>query len=557
MKKLFPIVWILSIVFSLNKSFAQQTIQINLDKEYQTITGFGGFGPKKVWWESAPYHDKGFLDVTIDKLGSTIFRTEIFEDLEPVNDNNDPNVLDESKLKFGATTGNGKQFPFLKDLNARGIKIIASVWTPPYWMKDFSDPKTIPDECYNCWNCPKPWSYPIPENRKMCGGVLRSDMYEEYAEYLVAYVKTIKKQTGIDLYAISIQNEALFPNPFQSCVLAQKPYADALKVIGARFKKEGLPQLFFGPEHMAEYSWGGNREYVNQLFTQSTSGKDYLDIFAVHGYLDGVANDFGTATGWTNLYNEITVKNGKPLWMTETGNLVPNDLTNGLKFAQSMHLALKFGHISGWVFWYFNENLVKDNLLTHTGNSMKMYYKHILPGFINVESSATDKEILVTAFKRNKGIVIVAINNGTTSKTVSLSTGKTTLPASFKVYRYSANETGELINTVMNNSFSLPAKSVSTLVFEDNTTAIEETLNSSNLKIYPTEVYYNEINIDYTGNNNLKNVSLISIDGKEIKNIVCNDNIPLILNTEGVPKGLYILKVNTDKSVKSEKINIR
>ena len=557
MKKLLTPLWLLAMLCISESSIAQQ-IQINLAKEYQTITGFGGFGAKQQWWESAPYYDAEYLNQAIDVMGSNIIRTSLMWDLEPANDNNDPNVLDETKLKFGPTSDNGKQFSFLKDAAAKGCKIIVSSWTPPGWMKDFSDPKTIPDECYNCWNCPKPWTYPIPENRKVCGGVLRADMYEEFAEYLVAYVKIVKRQTGIDIYGLSIQNEALFANPFESAVLAQKPYAAALKVIGARFKKEGLKTLFFGPEHMGEYSWGGNSEYVNQLFTQSTVGKDYLDIYAVHGYLDGVANDFGSASGWTDLYNAITVKNGKPLWMTETGNLVGDDFDNGFKFAQAVHLALKFGHISGWVFWGMSDNLIKGSTLTHTGNAMKSYYKHIRPGYINVEATTTDAQILVTAYKRNSGLVVVAINNGTSAKTVQLNTGTSALPTAFKVYRYSANETGQLINTVTNNSFSLPAKSVSTLVFEDNTTAIEESLDASNLKIYPTEVYNNEVNIEYSGNVRIQNISLISLDGKIVKNIVCNNSeSSIVLPTEGVQKGLYIVKVSTENSVKSQKINIQ
>ena len=151
MKKLFTPLLLLAILCSVGNTIAQQ-IQINLGKEYQTITGFGGFGAKQQWWGSAPYYDAEYLNQAIDVMGSNIIRTALMWDLEPVNDNNDPNVLDESKLKFGSTSDNGKQFSFLKDAAAKGCKIIVSSWTPPSWMKDFSDPKTIPDECYNCWN---------------------------------------------------------------------------------------------------------------------------------------------------------------------------------------------------------------------------------------------------------------------------------------------------------------------------------------------------------------------------------------------------------------------
>lgn len=538
-----------------------QQIKIDLSKEYQTIDGFGGFGAKKVWWDSAPFYDSEYITTAMENMGCSIFRTQLYFDFEPVNDNNDPNVLDESKLKFGPTSDNGKQFDFLKAITAKGAKTIVSVWTPPSWMKDFSDPKTIPDECYNCWNCPKPWTYPIPENRKMCGGVLKADMYQEYAEYLVAYIKIVKKQTGVDVYGLSIQNEPMFANPFEAAVLSPKPYAAVLKIVGDRFKKEGLTTKFFGPEHMGEYSWGsnGNEGYVNELFNLSTAGKDYLSMYSVHGYLDGVANDFGTADGWSKLYDNVTVKNGKQLWMTETGNAVPNTFDQGFKFAKGMHLALKFGHISGWVFWQLTDNAIVGNKLTHAGAAMKSYYKYIKNGYINVESSVSDANILVTSYKKGKSLVVVAINNSTAAKTVQLSTGTTALPSSFNVYRYSANELSVAVGAVSNNSFALPANSVTTMVYEDNLNATDnsEELLAESLNIYPTAVTNNEVNVEYTGIGKIEDISLFSTDGRLIKTFVLTNSTNLTLNTQGTDKGLYLLKINTSKGIKTKKIHIQ
>jgi hypothetical protein len=39
------------------------------------------------------------------------------------------------------------------------------------------------------------------------GGSLLPGDYQKYADYLCSYVTTLKSQTGIDLYALSIQNE--------------------------------------------------------------------------------------------------------------------------------------------------------------------------------------------------------------------------------------------------------------------------------------------------------------------------------------------------------------
>ena len=48
------------------------------------------------------------------------------------------------------------------------------------------------------------------------GGVLRPDMREEFAEFLAAYVLLARNNFGIDITAISIQNEPIFVEPYVS-----------------------------------------------------------------------------------------------------------------------------------------------------------------------------------------------------------------------------------------------------------------------------------------------------------------------------------------------------
>jgi O-glycosyl hydrolase len=286
MKKLFLPV-LLQAIFQIG--YAQVDVSIDQTKEYQTIEGFGGFGPAKPWWESAPFYDEAYLDRTINDLGVTFFRTQIYWDGETSNDNDDPKVA-----------------------NASGFNFAPTVWTPPTWMKLFDDDDRRPTECYNCYQC----TVGSP-GTEMCGGRPNPEYYDEFAEYLVTYVKTLKEKTGVDLFGISIQNEPFFANPFESNVVLPEEYADILRVVGERFQEEGLTTKFFGPEHMAEWSWGWQTKYVNEILADPLV-KPHLDIYAVHGYVDGVAADYGSAEGWTALYENISLAHDKPLWMTET-----------------------------------------------------------------------------------------------------------------------------------------------------------------------------------------------------------------------------------------------
>ena len=227
------IIWLTGILY---RSFPQDIpVTVSQDKTFQTIEGFGGFGAKKVWWDSPPYYDQGYLNQVIDSLGCTFIRTQIYWDGEPVNDNNDPNNTDWSKFNFGGGSENGKQFSFIHDLNLKGARLLATVWTPPVWMKGL-------DEFHGTlWNNPvrrRPSNADLNANCAWCGGAagcqqvggwLKPEYYSEFAEYLVAYVKKVKEQTGVDVWAINIQNEPYFANPFESCVVIPSEYADILK----------------------------------------------------------------------------------------------------------------------------------------------------------------------------------------------------------------------------------------------------------------------------------------------------------------------------------------
>ncbi len=438
---------------------AQTLININKATTYQTIEGFGGFGPKKVWWDSAPHHDAEYLNQIVDNLGATIFRTQIYWDGEPTNDNNDPNTINPAGFNFGPSTDNGKQFTFIQALSAKGAKLIGTVWTPPLWMKLYDDPSRRPN--------------PLPSWCGTCaqvGGRTNPALYEEFAEYLVAYVRTLKQQTGVDLYGLSIQNEPLFANPFESNVVRPDEYAAMLKVVGARFKREGLTTKFFGPEHMGEYTWvPGNREYVQRLLGDATV-KPYLDIYAVHSYTDGVAADYGSAQGWTDLYQAITVAHGKPLWMTETSDFNKTGFDLGFSMAKSLYLALRFGHISGWVYWYYADIAIQDNQLTPLGYSFKNFYRYIRPGAVSVDVSVADADVLPLAFVHptNKTTTVVLINNSGVSKSIRLNISGGSVPATYQAYRTSATEnTADLGSRAGGSVIELPAQSITTLLGND------------------------------------------------------------------------------------------
>ena len=430
---------VLGFLLSTERVFAQ-AITVNAGVTHQTIEGFGGFGAAEVWWEPGPWHDAAFIDLIINDMGSTIVRTQIYWDGEVSNDNGDPTTIDWSGFDFGPDSDNGRQFPYIRDLSAAGLdKLIASVWTPPLWMKLDAD-DSLGVFCEG-----------------QCGGRLNPTLREEFAEYLVAYVLRLKAETGVDLYALSIQNEPLFANPFESCVYTPEEYADTLRVVGARFEREGLSTRLFGPEHMGDFEW--NAGLLSAVFDDSEVSS-HLPFYAVHSYLDGVSPDYGSAQGWTSFDARMPV--GKSLWMTEMSDYERTGWDRAFEMAKSVHLALKHGKVSAWVYWVYVD-LVQDARSTVLADALKGFFRHVRPGYVMVDATADDSDLLVTAYRSGSNLTIVVINNGEATKTTEIDVAQMTTADGFDVYRTTEADRFVGVGHIQ-DSVVLPGRSVTTLV---------------------------------------------------------------------------------------------
>ncbi len=378
------------------------------------------------------------------------------------------------------------------------------------------------------------------------GGRLKPEFYAEFAEYLTAYVKTVKAKTGVDVWAINIQNEPMFPNPFESCVVLPSEYAQILKVVGEKFARENITTRLFGPEHMGEWSWGMNRDYVREIL-KNPEVNPYLSFYAVHSYVDGVATDYGSAEGWTTLHDSITVKYGKQLWMTETSDFEKTGYDLAFSMAKGLHLGLKFGKISGWIYWAMADYVIKNNQLTPLGYAFRNYYKYIKPGSVQVESSCQDKDILVTAFKKDKRITMVLINNSGAIKSVNLSLSGTPDATDYFMHRTSSTENCLYIGAVMINSIRIEPNSITTLVSAAVAETGEEILEDE-VEILPSSLTNRIILNNAAGGH----FTVTDLNGRVRHDMFIDTNNQEI-NTNNLEPGYYILRVNKNNIIKTKK----
>jgi len=393
------------------------TLAVNEAIEYQQIEGFGAWGAS-YQQNYGVYYDQRWANLLLDTVGYTMVRTQVFYQIEETNDNADPFVTDLSR--FSLTYNEIVQrWPteraLMQQAIASGIPLtfIGSVLSPPGWMKTNNSP--------------------------LNGGHLRPEYYDEFAEFVIAFIRLYERETGIRLYAVSLENEPQWAQPYPSCQYTPQEYRDMMKVVGPRLEAAGLGdvRLFMAEDLLI--NWG----YYEGVCTQDPACRAQIDRYAVHGYDINASSPMpssGAATAWRRAYtNAHSV--GIPLWMTETSGYAET-WQGAMNLAQAIYAALKHGKVSAWL-WYASTwssnastGLFADGgLRTMRSDVSRNYYRFIRPGATMVDLAVTgDTTVFAVAFnhKQDQTLTVVMVNPASQSKTVQLAGNA--LPVSMQRY---------------------------------------------------------------------------------------------------------------------------
>ena len=412
---------VLSLVLAVSapaKVSAASDVTVDLAAEEQVIRGFGGMN-HPIWIRdlTADQRETAFGNGE-NQLGFSILRIHI----------------DENKENWY------KEVDTAKSAIANGAIVFASPWNPPSEMT----------ETYinNFGNTVKRLKY---------------DMYDDYAEYLNEFVAYMK-DNGVDLYAISIQNE---PDPTFSPSWTKYTPEEML-----RFMKENAGSI--NCRVMAPESFGYKKGMSDPLLNDAQALAN-LDILGAHTY--------GTLIRELPypLFKEKGV--GKDLWMTEvyTPNSDPNSADRwpeALEVSYHMNEVLVEGDFQTYVWWYIRRDygpMKEDGTISKRGYNMAHFSKFIRPGYVRVEATKNpDTDVHTSAYKGDNKVVIVAINKGTSavSQNFVLQNGTASTVASW-VTDGSRNLEAQPSIEASGSSFTarLPAQSVTTFVadYTDNT----------------------------------------------------------------------------------------
>ena len=149
------------------------------------------------------------------------------------------------------------------------IKIMATPWSPPVWMKD---------------------------NNSFIGGSLQPKYYGVYAQYFVKYIQQMKNE-GITIDAITPQNEPLHPGNNPSLLMLASQQADFIKNhLGPAFKAAKVTTKIVTYDHNCN-----KPEYPIEILNDPEANP-YVDGSAFHLYE-------GDISALTTVHNAFPNKN--------------------------------------------------------------------------------------------------------------------------------------------------------------------------------------------------------------------------------------------------------
>ena len=395
----------------------QYCIFVSPNKTFQTFLGIGGAitdASAEVFAKLPADKQQEFLNAYYDKekgIGYSLIRTNM-NSCDFSSDSYTYVEEGDKELKtFNIDHDRNFKIPLIKKALAMAgakTKLYVSPWSPPAFMKD---------------------------NKSMLkGGKLLPEFYQSWANYYVKYINSLEKE-GIPVWGLTIQNEPMATQKWESCIFTAEEERDFLKkYLGPTLKKTG-----FGDKKITV--WDHNRDLLSQRVST------ILDDAEASKYVWGIG--FHWYEGWSggdSMYENIGKVNemypDKNLLFTE-GCIEQFDAkkyqlwANGERYGTSMINDFNNGTV-GWTDW--NILLDQNGGPNHVGNFCfapihgdtktgeliytPSYYfighfsKFIENGAKRVGSVSSRSHLLTTSFLNKDGKVVTVVMNQSDKKIV-------------------------------------------------------------------------------------------------------------------------------------------
>ncbi|HET9057927.1 MAG TPA: glycoside hydrolase family 30 beta sandwich domain-containing protein [Chitinophagaceae bacterium] len=375
-------------------------IEVDTTQTFQTIEGFGYCltGGSAYVINRLPANEKNALlnelfgfnnnSISISYLRISIGASDLdasvfsYDDL-PVGQ------TDVTLSNFSINPDKANLIPLLKEilLINPSLKIMATPWSPPVWMKD---------------------------NNNSIGGSLQSQYYPVYAQYFVKYIQQMKAE-GITIDAITPQNEPLNPNNNPSMLMTDAQQTDFIKNhLGPAFQSANITTKIIVYDHNCD-----NPTYPLNILNDAAA-RNFVSGSAFHLYAGDISVLSSVYAAYPN----------KGIYFTEQWTGANGNFGGDLKW----HLKnVMIGSLRNWSKVVLEWNLASDPFYgPHTpggcteckgaltiGNSVLKnvsYYiiahasKFVPPGSVRIGSNIVG-DLFNVAFKTPSGKKVLIVEN--------------------------------------------------------------------------------------------------------------------------------------------------
>lgn len=385
----------------------EATIFVDDDKTFQTFLGMGGAFTDATainFFKLPDSIQKEMLSAYFDSvngIGYNLSRIPINSCDFSLRSHSYVNENDSTLKSFSIKPDMEFRIPFIKRalaVAATDYTIFASPWSAPAWMKT--------------------------NNSMLQGGKIIPKYYQAWANYYVRFVNEYEKQ-GIPIWGLSVQNEPMSPQTWESCTYSAEEERDFVKYyLGPNLHRNNLGRLkliiwdhnrgllyqrakvVYDDPQASKYVWGAGFHWY--------SGENFDNVRITHDAYPDKNLLFTEGCFYPFNYSRIN----EWIWGESYATSIMNDLNNWAVGWTDWNMLLDENggpnHKKLFCYAPLIYDFSKGKL-----NYMNSYYyighfsKFIRPGAKRIVcSSATDK-LMATAFINPDGKIAVVVMNKT------------------------------------------------------------------------------------------------------------------------------------------------
>ncbi len=411
----------------------EASIYVNPDKQFQTFVGIGAAltdASAETFYKLDKDQQDLFMEAYYSKdkgIGYSLARTIIHSCDFSTGSYTYVEEGDAALETFNIDHDREFRLPFTKRaIEAAGGELLmyASPWSPPAFMKT--------------------------NNNMLQGGKLKPEYYQSWANYYVKFIEAYEKE-GIPIWGLSIQNEPMAVQRWESCIYTAEEERDFLKnFLGPTLEKSGMgdkkvivwdhnrdllferASVILSDPEASKYVWGTGFHWY----------EDWKDGTPMYKNVAGVNEVFPDkklifTEGCNEGYDLKRIED--PKLAERYGKAMINDFNNGTVAWTDWNILLDEtggpNHVNNLCFAPVHGNTQTGKLmLTNSYYYIGHFSKFIRPGAKRLSTGTTANHLSATSFKNIDGsIVVVAMNDSDNDIEYMLSlnneTAKLNMPA--------------------------------------------------------------------------------------------------------------------------------